>query len=132
MAVIDTYREEDVIRVLHARGELLRERATSAIAAAGVSDHVQVLGRSSNLIFTTLDADRERSQPFRTLFLQELLRRGVIAPSFVVSAALSEEDVDHTVGAVHEACVIYRRALDEGVDRYLDGRPVKPALRPYA
>jgi len=28
----------------------------------------------------------ERSQPFRTLFLQEVLRRVVVAPSFVVSA----------------------------------------------
>jgi glutamate-1-semialdehyde 2,1-aminomutase len=132
MAVIDTYRDEDVIGVLHDRGELLRKRAAAAIAAAGVEDHVQVLGRASNLIFTTLDADGERSQPFRTLFLQELLRRGVIAPSFVVSAALTEEDVDHTVSAVHEACLVYRRALDDGVDGYLHGRPVKPALRPYA
>jgi glutamate-1-semialdehyde 2,1-aminomutase len=132
MAVIDVYREEDAIGVLHARGELLRERATAAIAAAGVSDHMQVLGRASNLIFTTLDADGERSQPFRTLFLQEMVRRGVIAPSFVVSAALTEEDVEHTAAAVHGSCLVYRRALDEGVDRYLEGRPVQPALRPYA
>jgi glutamate-1-semialdehyde 2,1-aminomutase len=132
MAVIDVYREEDAIGVLHSRGNLLRERATAAIAAAGMQDHVQVHGRASNLIFGTLDADGERSQPFRTLFLQEMLRRGVIAPSFVVSAALSEEDVEHTAVAVHDACVIYRRALDEGVERYLEGRPVQPALRPYA
>jgi glutamate-1-semialdehyde 2,1-aminomutase len=132
MAVVDVYREEDAIAVLHARGDLLRERTTAAIAAAGVADHVQVLGRASNLIFTTLDADGERSQPFRTLFLQEMLRRGVIAPSFVVSAALDEEDIEHTAAALHEACLIYRRALDEGVERYLEGRPVQPALRPYA
>jgi glutamate-1-semialdehyde 2,1-aminomutase len=125
MAVIDVYREQDVIAVLQAPGPAAR-------AAAGVSEHVQVLGRASNLIFTTLDADGVRSQPFRTLFLQEMVRRGVIAPSFVVSAALSEEDVDETAVAVHEACLVYRRALDEGVERYLEGRPVQPALRPYA
>jgi glutamate-1-semialdehyde 2,1-aminomutase len=132
MAVIDVYREEDAIGVLHARGELLRERTRAAIAAAGVSDQMQVLGRASNLIFTTLDADGERSQPFRTLFLQEMVRRGVIAPSFVVSAALTEADVEHTAAAVHESCLVYRRALNDGVDRYLEGRPVQPALRPYA
>jgi glutamate-1-semialdehyde 2,1-aminomutase len=132
MAVIDIYQEEDPIGVLHARGELLRERVTAAIAAAGVSDHIQVLGRASNLIFTTLDLHGQSSQPFRTLFLQEMIRRGVIAPSFVVSAALTEKDVEHSAAAVHEACLVYRRALDEGVDRYLEGRPVKPALRPYA
>ena len=132
MAVIDVYLEDDAVGVLHARGELLRQRATAAIEAAGVSDHMQVLGRTSNLIFTTLDADGERSQPFRTLFLQEMIRRGVIAPSFVVSAALSEDDIEETAAAVHEACMVYRRALDEGIDRHLRGRPVKPALRPYA
>jgi glutamate-1-semialdehyde 2,1-aminomutase len=97
-----------------------------------VADHVLVLGAPSNLVYATLDQQGQRSQAFRTLFLQELLDRGIIAPSFVVSAALSEEDLRRTAEAVYEACLVYRRALDEGIDGYLRGRPVQPALRPYA
>ena len=42
MAVIDTYREDDVIDTLAQRGTLLSERIRAAAAAAGVSEHVQV------------------------------------------------------------------------------------------
>jgi glutamate-1-semialdehyde 2,1-aminomutase len=132
MAVIRAYQEEDVISTLYARGELLASRVTAAAEAAGVADHVFVMGMPCNLVYATLDQDGLRSQAFRTLFLQELLDRGVIAPSFVVSAALSEADIEMTADAVYEAAQVYRRALDEGVDSYLRGRPVQPALRPYA
>ena len=129
VAVIAAYRDEPVVETLYARGARLRRGVQQAAAAAGVEDHVQVLGRDCNLVYATLDAEGDRSQPFRTLFLQELLRRGVLAPSFVVGAAHTEDDIDATVDAVHEACVVYRRALIDGIDRHLVGRPVRPVFR---
>ena len=63
--------------------------------------------------------------------MQELIRRGVIAPSFVVSFSHSDADIERTAQAVFEAHVIYRKALDEGVEKYLEGRPVKPVNRGY-
>lgn len=131
MAVIKAYQDEDVISTLYARGELLASRVSAAAEAAGVADHVFVMGMSCNLVYATLDESGQRSQPFRTLFLQELLDRGVIAPSFVVSAALTEDDIDVTAEAVYEAGLVYRQALDHGVGAYLRGRPVQPALRPF-
>ena len=130
IAVVDAYQQGPVIDTLYARGARLRRGVQEAAAAAGVAEHVQVLGRDCNLVYATLDADGNRSQPYRTLFLQELLRRGVLAPSFVVGAAHTEDDIDATVDAVHEACVVYRRALDDGIDRHLTGRPVRPVFRP--
>ena len=67
-----------------------------------------------------------------TLALQELISRGVLGPSFVVSAALSDVDIDRTVSALDETLGVYRRALEDGTERYLRGRPVKPVFRPYA
>jgi glutamate-1-semialdehyde 2,1-aminomutase len=131
LAVIEAYRDEDVVATLRTRGEQLAGRVRAAAAAADVADHVLVLGVPCNLVHATLDADGKRSQAFRTLFLAELLERGVIAPSFVVSAALSVDDIDLTAQAVYEACLVYRKALDEGIDSHLHGRPVKPALRPF-
>jgi hypothetical protein len=48
----------------------------------------------------------------------------------VVSTALTDDDIEHTAGAVHEACLVYRAALRDGVEAHLDGRPVQPAIRP--
>jgi glutamate-1-semialdehyde 2,1-aminomutase len=129
VAVVDVYRRDHVVDRLVAIGTLLRDRVREAVAAAGVADHVTLHGYPQNLVYATLDAQGRRSQEFRTLFLQELLDRGVLAPSFVVSAALTEEDVTRTADAVHEAGLVYRRALDDGVETVLRGRPVQPAIR---
>lgn len=64
--------------------------------------------------------------------MQEIMRRGVLATSLVVNYSHSEADIDRTIEAFSNAFVIYRRALDEGIEKYLCGRPVKPAIRPYA
>ena len=130
MAVIETYRDEQTVETLHRNGCLLAAQVGDALAAAGVGEHIRLSGRPANLVHATLDSDGQRSQSFRTLFLAELLERGVIAPSFVVSAALSEDDIALTAQAVHEAAGVYRAALDRGVEHFLRGRPVQPALRP--
>jgi glutamate-1-semialdehyde 2,1-aminomutase len=133
MAVLATYAEEDVIERLHALGTRLATGVRQVATAAGVGDRVLLRGRASNLVFATLDADGVPSQEYRTLFLRRLLEGGVLAPSFVVSAALSEDDVDRTVAVVGEACADYREALDSGDPlAWTGGRPVKPMLRPYA
>ncbi|MFI9324973.1 glutamate-1-semialdehyde 2,1-aminomutase [Kitasatospora aureofaciens] len=133
MAVQTTYVEEGVTARLHALGERLAAGVREAAAATGVGDHVVVRGRASNLVYATLDERRQPSQPYRTLFLRQLLASGVLAPSFVVSSALDEADIDHTVDVVAGACAVYRKALDAGDPTpWLGGRPVKPVFRRLA
>jgi glutamate-1-semialdehyde 2,1-aminomutase len=133
IAVLDVYAEEGIAARLHERGERLAKGVREVAAAAGVRDHVLVRGRASNLVFATLDEDLLPSQPYRTLFLRELILGGVIGPSFVVSSALTDEDIDRTVEVVAQACGVYRRALDaQDVSAFLPGRPVQPVFRKYA
>ncbi len=133
MAVQTTYVEEGVTARLHALGERLAAGVRDAAASMGVGDHVVVRGRASNLVFATLDENRQPSQQYRTLFLRRLLAGGVLAPSFVVSSALGEADIDHTVEVVAEACAVYRKALDAADPTpWLGGRPVKPVFRRLA
>lgn len=129
-AVLTTYAEEGITARLHALGERLASGVREAAAGMGVGDHVVVRGRASNLVFATLDEKGQPSQEYRTLFLHRLLAGGVLAPSFVVSSALSEADIDHTVDVVAQACAVYRKALDAGDPTpWLTGRPVKPVFR---
>ncbi|MGV9391106.1 glutamate-1-semialdehyde 2,1-aminomutase [Streptomyces olivaceus] len=130
MAVQTVYVEEGVTARLHALGERLASGVREAAAGTGVGDHVVVRGRASNLVFATLDGDGRPSQAYRTLFLRRLLAGGVLAPSFVVSGALDDADIEHTVEVVAEACAVYRKALDAGDPTpWLGGRPVQPVFR---
>lgn len=130
IAVMETYTEEGISARLHALGERLAAGVREVAAGAGVEDHVVVRGRASNLVFGTLDPEGKPSQEYRTLFLRQLVTGGVLGPSFVVSSALSEEDIDRTVEVVAQACVVYRKALDaDDPGPWLGGRPVKPVFR---
>jgi len=129
LETIRVYRERNVVEFLWRQGERLRALINQSIAENRLEGLFDLIGRPCNLVFTTHDQNGNRSQAFRTLFLQELIKRGVIAPSFVVSFSHSDADIDRTAEAVYEAHVIYRKALDEGVEKYLEGRSVKPVNR---
>jgi glutamate-1-semialdehyde 2,1-aminomutase len=131
IATIDAYREHDVCAVMARQGAKLQAGIRQAIDDAGVGQFFQIMGRPWLTFYATLDADLQRSQAFRTLFLQETIKRGVLAPSFVVGAAHTDEDIGQTVDAVAEALLVYRNAIDDGVEKYLVGRPVQPVFRKY-
>ncbi|MEO0558323.1 MAG: glutamate-1-semialdehyde 2,1-aminomutase [Bacteroidota bacterium] len=125
--------EEDVAGQLMRQGKRLRDGVTQVVNAAGMEGHVGVSGRDCNLVFYTRDAEGQASQPYRTLFLQELTRRGILAPSFVVTTAHDDEAIDLTIETVAEALEVYTQALDAGsVAPFLVGRPVQPVFRRLA
>jgi glutamate-1-semialdehyde 2,1-aminomutase len=128
---LNIYRERQVVERLYRQGERLRAGVAESIARHGIDRSFAVMGRACNLIYATRDANGQPSQAFRTLFLQELIKRGVIAPSFVVCFSHSDDDIDRTVDAVDAALGVYKKALDDGVNKYLLGRPVKPVNRGY-
>ena len=131
LATLKIFREKHVVEFLWQQGERLRNLVSRSIVENRLQGFFEVTGKPCNLVFATCDQDGKRSQAFRTLFLQELIRRGVIAPSFVVSYSHSDADIDRTAEAVFDAHAVYRKALDEGVEKYLEGRPVKPVYRRY-
>ncbi|MFE5477607.1 glutamate-1-semialdehyde 2,1-aminomutase [Nocardia sp. NPDC056541] len=129
-AVVHAYRTEDPVARMEAAGSRLAAGANAIAAELGIAGHLSVTGRPSCSIFRTHDADGVASQAFRTLFIQEMLTRGVLGQSFVTSAAHDDTAVDHTIAAFAEAARVYRTALARGtVDGLLTGRPVAPALR---
>jgi glutamate-1-semialdehyde 2,1-aminomutase len=130
-AVIRTYRERPIISTLWQQGERLASGVRRIVRDIGIEGHFDVLGRPWNLVYATLDQDMRPSQGFRTLFLRELIHRGILAPSFAISAAHSDDDVDVTLERIGEALVVYKRALENGLAVYQPGRPVKPVLRAH-
>jgi len=132
LAVMDTYESEPVVEHMWTYGERLAAAVDEASADAGTTGFVGTEGRPCNLLFFTKDPDGNRSQPYRTLFIQELCRHGVIGPSFVDSYAHDAAAFDQTMTAVEAALGVYRQALDAGTtDGLLIGPPSKVVFRRY-
>jgi glutamate-1-semialdehyde 2,1-aminomutase len=131
LETIRIYRERNVIEFLWRQGERLRAGIFESIARHRIAGRFEVTGRPCNLIYRTNDRDGQPSQAFRTLFLQELIRGGIVAPSFVVSFSHADDDIDRTIEVVDRALGVYARALEDGVEKHLVGSPVEPVNRKY-
>jgi glutamate-1-semialdehyde 2,1-aminomutase len=129
LEVMRIYQSEPVIETLWRQGERLRAGVNRVVAELSLEGYFEVLGRSCCMVYATRDAEKKPSQPFRTLFLQETMKRGLLAPSFAVSYSHGDADIDRTIQVVGEALAVYRKALEEGIDQYLKGRSVKPVWR---
>ena len=129
--VMKTYREEPVIERIWRSGRDLTAGLNEAARAAGVGEHFVAFGYPCSPYFTCKDASGAPSAAFRTLFLQEMVRHGVllnyIAPSYVHGDA----EVAATIDAARQSFAVYARALDSDVNAFVEGAPVKPVFRPY-
>jgi glutamate-1-semialdehyde 2,1-aminomutase len=132
-AVVRAYTDGDPVGVMERQGRLLADGVNAVAAEAGIAEHLSVVGRPSCQVFRTTDAGGQPSQAMRTLFLQEILRHGVLGQSYVISAAHTDADVERTVAAARAAAVVYRKALETGrPEELFAGRAVAPAHRRMA
>jgi glutamate-1-semialdehyde 2,1-aminomutase len=122
MATMRYYQNHPVIDVLARQGTRLSCGIQNVIAEQGVEGYVSVFGKPCNLVFGTNDAEGNPSQGYRCLLMQELIKRGVLGPSLVISYSHSDADVDQTIEAFRGALAVYRRALSEGYGKFLVGR----------
>jgi len=129
LAVVDICHAEHISNRLHQIGTELRRGIEKVIADAGLSAFIELRGRNCNLVYVARDETGTPSQAFRTLVLRELIKRGILAPSFVVCSAHDSAAIERTVTAIAELMPIYQQALESGVEPLIGGRPVRPAIR---
>src|SRR5262245_25039739 len=82
---MNVYKNQNVIETLCRQGKRLTDGINQCISDLNLNGYFEILGRPCNLIFVTRDESKNPSQSFRTLFLQEMIQRGIFTHSFVVS-----------------------------------------------
>jgi glutamate-1-semialdehyde 2,1-aminomutase len=125
------YSEKDVCRYLWDYGRRLKNALQGIAAEQGVAEHFVIEGPAICLNYITRDAEGAASMKFRALYAQEMLKQGVMMPWVAISAAHGEAELELTLTAARQALAVYRRALDEGVERYLEGHELKPVFRQF-
>jgi glutamate-1-semialdehyde 2,1-aminomutase len=131
LATMKFYKKNPVIETLYRQGRKLADGVNGVSRELGLLEQVSIIGPDCCSVFTSRDQHGKPSQPFRTLFLQETMKRGLLMPSSIVSYSHSDQDIEQTVKNIAEALVIYKKALREGIDKYLAGESVKPVFRKY-
>ena len=133
LATVEFYRGHDVIGHLARTGEQVIAAVSAAATRHGIGDYV---GARSDFAcrpaLRFLGPDRQVSPAFRTLFLQEMSRRGVFMPWVCPSFRHGPSELDATAAALDDTCGVYAKALEAGsVERFLVGSVVKPVFRKF-
>ena len=132
IACIDFYQSNQVINHLHQTGDQIIELSNYIIKSNNLASNIQITPCSWMPTFSFKDSLGEISQGYRTLFMQEMISRGVLFQGiFVPSFSHLKEDIDYFIAAFEESCLIYKKALNEGFEKYLIGEPAKAVFRKY-
>ena len=126
-----TYIEEPVIETVWGQGAKLKAGLDRVIEQRGLQDYIQIIGLPCALVFVCRDNEGVPSQYFRSLFLQETIKRGLLMTSMIISYSHADEDVNRTIAGVDEALEVYALALEEGVEKHLVGRPSQSVYRKF-
>lgn len=122
---------EPVIQHFWDYGQKLVDMMNRKAQEHGVADSFKVGGVPCSPVFHTIDALGNPSMELRTLFLQQMIKNGVMMPCIALCYRHGEEELLLTERAVDEALFIYAKAMQEGVENYLIGPAVKSVFRRF-
>ncbi len=131
IATIRMLRRENVVEHLWSFGRSLQALINGKSEEYGVGHSLKVGGAPCSPFYVTLDAKGQLSLPLRTLFLQEMIRNRVLMPWIALSWRHGEQELRMTADALDRVLPVYRRALDDGIEKYLVGPVIKPVFRRY-
>jgi glutamate-1-semialdehyde 2,1-aminomutase len=97
----------------------------------GISNSFKVKNIACSPFYMTLDSAGMNSFELRTLFSQEMIRNGVLMPWIALSYRHGKEELALTERALDSTFAVYRKALDEGIEKYLIGPAIKPVFRKH-
>jgi len=130
MATIHEFETHDVIGHNHAIGNKLIKSCSDLISSHQLNANIQIIGEGWMPVFVFNDAEGKPSAGLRTLAMQEMIARGVLFQgSFVPCFSHAEADVNFFADAFDNSLKIYKKALGEGFEHYLKGKPAKPVFR---
>jgi glutamate-1-semialdehyde 2,1-aminomutase len=131
VATVRFMQQHKVVEHLWDYGSKLTAMMQHQAEAHGIGHSFKVGGTPCSPHFLTLDASGRSSLALRTLFGQEMIRNGVLMLWIALSYRHGEEELALTERALDKTFAVYRRALEEGVDKYLRGPVIKPVFRKF-
>ena len=128
---IEVCQKVDVIGHIWDYGRKLIDGINNISKGLGIQDCFYVEGYPCSPNYVAKDKTGAISLGLRTLFAQELMKYKILMPWIALSYSHSEADLQLTLEASETALKIYAKALDEGYEKYLVGKPIKPVFRKY-
>ncbi len=131
LAVLEKIQREPVLETVHARGDVLMSGVRELIDLHGIGAYVSLSGHPSWSFLTFSDYRRSSAWGIKTLWLQEILARGILSHgTHNMSFAHTADDVSNLLKVYDTVFAILKSAADQGpVDSHLRGcEPLQPVF----
>ena len=123
--------EKNVIEHFWNYGKKLINLMNNIAKEYGIEEYFKAGGIECSPYYITLNQEKKNDLAFRTLFSQEMINNGVLMPWIAISYSHQEKEFEKTEKAIRNAFKIYKKALEDGVEKYLQGHIIKPVFRKY-
>lgn len=132
LATIAEFEKQDVVGHNHRIGDLFISGTKTLLEKHGLTAYIDQLQFNWHASLGFRNAKKEPDFGMRTLFNQEVIKRGALFQGiFCPCFSHTEEDVNHILWAFDEAMDIYKKGLQDGYEKYLEGEVIKPVFRKY-
>jgi glutamate-1-semialdehyde 2,1-aminomutase len=131
VATIEAFNKNGMIDSNWQRGADLKARLIEIVGRHGLNAFLELTGYPCLFALNCRNASGQPDDAFRTLFMQEMIARGVLFQGlFYPTWSHQESEVLRIAQAFDESCSIYRRAIDlNSCADLLVGPPAKPVFR---
>lgn len=131
MSTMDFLERNSVISHLWSYGAELISTFNRIAAECGVGGRMRAGGIAPNPYYLTTDASGAPAFDLRTLFSQEMVKRGVLMPWMAVAYRHGETEMQLTEQALRGAMEVCAKAIEGDIGRHLVGPAIRPVFRRF-
>ena len=129
--VIDKYKKDNVPKYLNDLGNYLLKKLNQLIINEGLDDIFRTSGHPAWSFLQVKAQDKYTAFEIKTLFLQEMFKRGIlILSSHNLNFSHSEEDIDKLISVYREVLPLIKQSIDDGnLIEQLNCKPLQPLFQ---
>jgi glutamate-1-semialdehyde aminotransferase len=132
LATMDEFEKNNVVAYNQQIGQMFIDKSKALIASHGLQNSIKNMQFNWHASLGYFDNEGNNNFGLRTLFHQELIKRGILFQGiFCPNFSHKEEHVNAIVEAMSDSLPLMKKALDEGYEKFLIGEPIKPVFRKY-
>ncbi len=131
IATIKAFTDFDMISSNWNRGRNLKVELQKIIKSQGLERKLEILGCPCLFYINCRNSFGEIDNSFRTLLLQEMIKRGVLFQGmFYTTWSHREFEIEKILSSFHDSLFVYKQAIqNETTNGLLIGPPTKPVFR---
>jgi glutamate-1-semialdehyde 2,1-aminomutase len=128
---VEIIKRDNVIEHYWNYGKRLMDGMNQIAIDLDINNYFYVEGFPCSPTYITKDSTGNISLSFRTLFAQEMVKSKILMPYIAISYAHKDKELERTLEAVTKSLVVYKYALEKGVEKYLESEVIKPVFRKF-